>query len=467
MTAFFNALQQGYSPQQVLSYLSQAIPQFSPMIKKAQKAGYPAEQIVGFLSKNFETENRQGMSESERHAVNRRADAERTKYGLKAVGAAIATPIAARAAQSALTRALPSSLTGGISQTLLPNNPTNPGGVNPLNTGSAPTQGTSPIGIQQPQASSSQSPVSPILPQTQTPVQPEVKTIDLKQTLEKYPGFELKINDLLKTKNSPEAIAAYFKKFNPSQTTKLEKEAGKPIEDIVSEYVTSRPQEADLQQQEPVKPLDIAEQNLPKQQVSEQQEPVNPLDIEQEKIETQEAKPIEKGSTVASPLGVGDVKEIRNGKALIEIDGKKHQVDAEDLESEPEDVIEIVQNLLEIPEVDKSSIVSLFTYDPDEKKMYIQFHNGEFYKYLDVDPEKVRQIAEKNGTPVTKGKNIFGAWSPDDQKSLGATLIKEIINDPKYRKAKKGEKENTNYVKLPTLFDYWQKLRKKPKKKNV
>ena len=38
------------------------------------------------------------------------------------------------------------------------------------------------------------------------------------------------------------------------------------------------------------------------------------------------------------------------------------------------------------------------------------------------------------GIPITQGKNIFGAWSPEDKKSLGATLIKEIINDPKYKK---------------------------------
>lgn len=198
------------------------------------------------------------------------------------------------------------------------------------------------------------------------------------------------------------------------------------------------------------------EKNMP-DYVKEQISDIKKLIDEDEKIQ--------KNQTVAAPQGIGEVKEIRNGKALVEIDGKKHVVDEEDLEAESPEIIEEVQKILKIPEVDKSSIVSLFTFDPDERKMYIQFHNGETYKYLDVEPEKVMNIANKMGIPVTKGKNIFGAWSPQDKKSLGATLIKEIINDPKYKKPKKGQPANPNYVQLETLYDYWEKLRKKPKQK--
>jgi hypothetical protein len=93
--------------------------------------------------------------------------------------------------------------------------------------------------------------------------------------------------------------------------------------------------------------------------------------------------------------------------------------------------------------------------------MFIQFHTGDTYKYFDVDPEKVKKIANKMGIPVTEGKNIFGAWSPEDKQSLGATLIKEIIADPRYGKDQRGK----TYKKLETLYDYWKRLRRPPKKR--
>ena len=74
-------------------------------------------------------------------------------------------------------------------------------------------------------------------------------------------------------------------------------------------------------------------------------------------------------------------------------------------------------------------------------------------------------ITNKLHIPITEGKNIFGAWSPEDKESLGAALFQEIISDPLYKKPKKGEPPNPNYVKLDTMYDYWKKLRKQPKRK--
>ena len=54
----------------------------------------------------------------------------------------------------------------------------------------------------------------------------------------------------------------------------------------------------------------------------------------------EEAKSIAKNETVASPAGIGEVRGIRNGEALIDIGGKLHKIDVEDLESEPDEVKE-------------------------------------------------------------------------------------------------------------------------------
>src|ERR1051326_5802922 len=110
MNSFYQALEQGHSPEVILKYLSKSIPQMASPIRKASKAGYTVQQILGFLSKNFDTEDRRGMSETERHAANKRSDAAMTKYGLKMAATAVAAPIAASAASSVLSRALPNSL---------------------------------------------------------------------------------------------------------------------------------------------------------------------------------------------------------------------------------------------------------------------------------------------------------------------------------------------------------------------
>lgn len=180
-------------------------------------------------------------------------------------------------------------------------------------------------------------------------------------------------------------------------------------------------------------------------------------------MEEKKSKPVEKGSQVLTPDGkIGNIESISGDNVLISEGGKKKQIKLEDIEEEPEDVIETVSKLLDIPEVDRSSVVSLFNYDPEDNEMFIQFHSGDTYKYFDVDPDKVFKVADKLGIPITKGKNVFGAWSPNDKKSLGAALIKEFIRDPKYGKENLGK----TYKRLDTLYDFWQKLRKQSKRKS-
>ena len=165
--------------------------------------------------------------------------------------------------------------------------------------------------------------------------------------------------------------------------------------------------------------------------------------------------------TVVTPFGAGTIHKTKGDDAYVEVGSKLKKVPVSEIEPPSEDVIKAVSNILNIPEVDRSSNVSLFTYDPAESKMYVQFHNGETYKYLDVDPEKVYTVANKLGIPVTEGENVFGAWSPEDKKSLGAALWQQFLSDPKYKRSKKGEPANPNYIKLDTLYDYWELLRKK------
>ena len=51
MSAFFEALGQGYEPEEILKYLSKSIPQMAEPIRKATRSGYSVQQILGFLSR--------------------------------------------------------------------------------------------------------------------------------------------------------------------------------------------------------------------------------------------------------------------------------------------------------------------------------------------------------------------------------------------------------------------------------
>jgi hypothetical protein len=196
--------------------------------------------------------------------------------------------------------------------------------------------------------------------------------------------------------------------------------------------------------------------------------------IEKEEKESQEAaqksapKPIpieEIKDVVITPNGPGEIEFEGKEGIIADVNGKQKSYRKDDYVKTDKEIIKAVQNILNIPEVDKSSNIVLFLYNPKDAEMYVQFHDGSTYKYYDVDPDKVYRIANKMGIPITKGQNIYGAWSQEDRRSLGAAFHKEILKDPKYKKAAKGQPPNPNYYKLETLYDYWEKLRKKPKKK--
>jgi hypothetical protein len=157
----------------------------------------------------------------------------------------------------------------------------------------------------------------------------------------------------------------------------------------------------------------------------------------------------------------GKLKDIKKKEALIDDNGKLHKVKLENLEKTPEDLIKAAQDLLKIPEVDRSSVISLLTYRPSSNELFIQYHNGETYAYEDIDKDLVNEITEAMGTPVTSGKNIYGAWEEGKKDSRGAALIHKILRDPKYSK----ENEGKTWEKLGTHYDYWKKLRKVPKRK--
>jgi hypothetical protein len=522
-------LDNGFSAEDVLITLKNASPKIAKKIQKYIAGGLSVPEVLKGLIQDpsirqVDLSKSRGSSPSEVQSLNllqkynsvpESRDKESLRYLQKFTRQAINIGSTAAGAY-ALSRAIPKAVQAipeAMKQILLGQQP-NPqealGAAQGIGQQVSPSI-NNPLNPQQP-------PVSPTsIPQQGAPIQPEVKTIDVSGLLDKS-GLKKHVDELAKSGRTSKEIAGLLYSKFPKDMKQFQAEAGKNMEDAIGDYLgqnleesgnnLAKTEEIPLEQEKKSPKIEkSSKENLPteekqidltgmgkgmtdklyqglfdalqqgkdtfagiKDPALAKAKPAYEAGLIKSPKDLQEFlnKPkIEKSSIVASPNGIGEVKAIKDKSALIDIDGKLTKVDVDDLENEPEDTIETVQQLLKIPEVDRSSIVSLFTYDPNDKEMYIQFHNGETYKYLDVDPEKVFKVANKMGIPITQGKNIFGAWSPEDKKSLGATLIKEIINDPKYKKTKHGEEPNPNYRQLETLYDYWEKLRKKSKRKRL
>ena len=458
MSPLIQALDQGYPPEEILGYISKALPNMAPAIKKATRSGYAVREILGFLSKNFDNEDRKGMSESQRHAANKRSDAASVKHGLKLAATAVAAPLAASAASSALSRALPTNLTNGLTQTLSnsvpnasPSNPQSPSGSVSQNA----NMQQQPQLPNQAQVSPQQPPLINVnaanIPEPSNIKQPEIKPIDLKTLLkDNYEGFKGKVSDLLKSGNDPQTIGGYFKKFSPGMVSKLEKEAGQPIEKLVEQFVSENP---------------VSETPLPNEKPEEaalkSNEPAEPVKIE-------------KNSVVSSPNGIGELKELRNGVGLIEVDGKLHKVKEEDLESSPlpeKDLAELYDNLISGIEgetgEDVSRMVQWAGYNPDTNTLQFLPHSGKLYKYGNISPEDAALLTDILSVRKSSGSNFIGVWKKDSKSPIGAALNKLIKKLQSERGGKGNEYEETHEpiysAYEPAIEAKKEKMRKKKK----
>jgi hypothetical protein len=334
-----SALSNGFTTKQVIDFLLKKFPQHSEKIKSAMAAGFTTDQVIKFLSggkkemseetsNQTEHEQTRGVYTKQRENVN--------KAGVAVAGLG-ATALAAPMAAQALKRAIPQNLLGSIPQP------------------SQQAQATSPeITASQTQ----QPPVSqPNIAQPQQPIQPEVKSIDVGGLLNKS-GLKKHVDDLSKRIKDPKQIAAVLYSKYPDEMKAFQKESGKNMEDAIGDYLSSNPMQSSAN---PVK----LDEKLPKNE---------------EILQEQEKKPpkIEKSSIVASPNGIGTVKEVRNGNALIDVDGKLHKVKEEELESEPEEVknAKFDFDLNSIPEDLRSAPLNEVYLPHDRRHVTVKYNVG-------------------------------------------------------------------------------------------
>lgn len=587
------ALGAGFTTKQVMKYLIRQFPNHADKIKQALTAGYSVDQIIKFLGGGRKSVNEESQGITEHEQIRNTDIQRRENVNQKAMqGAGMAamaggTALAAPMLKSALQRAAPQLLGPGA----VTNTPVGSQTQLPPNQAQLPNLGT-----QQPNPS--QPPALPILPQSAQPVQAQGIGINAKEILSKYPGFESKVNDMVRSKNTPEAIAQYFKQFNASQTKKLEKETGQPIEAIIAQYLSESPEaqpnvKPALQPEIPEvkKPLSreealgkfrdkliaetgnettpepkidfspenkdgkshfnyeknnfsidgykdkngrinvlgtffknpeggsyAEEKDIPsslkgkgiathqtKQFIDElKKDGINNLTVKDvslegkklwnrllkdkkiEKIEDKfprqdggdlkidfSEKPIkiEKGSTVGSPQGIGEIKAIRNGKAIVEVDGKKHQVDEDELIQSPlpeKDLADLYEDL--IGGIEKSTgkqvsrNVDWAGYDPNTNELAYKPHGSDkLYAYEDIEPEDVEILTSLLTQRKSTGENFIGAWSAGTESPIGAAMYQLI----KKLQASRGGKGNEYKNKFETIYDALEPAKKALKERHA
>lgn len=388
MTAILSALGAGVSAKQILKFLIKQSPNMGNKIQSMLAAGLTAEKILDFLKKpdNYQkmkehiaseqqsptsVENPLVMAEKIRQSG---APGERAGRATSALGTAAKTGLTlggAYLAQQALSRALPDNVEV---QQEAPKQPVLQGEVLPTPTAKLPFEAL------------------------ETGVQPP-------QTM-------------------------------PKQTAA---KSGNPIIDRAKELIAGGATDADFIAKKVVKDLKIKDQ-FTKGAVSGyvrdllQPKSENP-DLKNATQKPPPESPHEKGSIVGTPKGVGEVEDVRQGIAKVNVNGKPTTVKVDELESEPEDFknIKINVDTSKIPELGKSSVLWSVQLPPDRSSLLIETtstHGNKSYRYTRKDgqpikAEEILKLKHEIATATGEGGNLYGTYYIGEG-SRGSHYAKQI-----------------------------------------
>lgn len=406
------ALLAGFGEEQILNFISKRLPQLASGISRAKGAGFDPSKILRFLSYSSPKRNKKQIDEQKSlndqylSSIGLRTKEEREARTRKILQGAIGIGAGALGLYQ-----LAKPLINKIGPTPMANAPVQPD--------------TAQIPIAQPSIpqTTTQQQLSAPVPQTQMHPTSTSPQIDSENILKEM-GIDQQVKNLKERGNDVQEITAAANSIlKPHQKKwlegKIKEGKASPLNELVEDFISKTPQE---------------KSSRPKELI--------------------------KNDIVATPSGeVGTLKDLRKKEGLVEEGGKLHKVKISDLQGPNESVVQTVSRLLEIPEIDKSALINYWSYDPESKELFLMFHNGETYKYLDVPEELEDELLESSVSPKTQGQNQFGAWSQEDPMSRGATFIQKLISHSKYKRTKKGEVPNPFYRKLRKGYDYWQKLR--------
>ena len=447
------------SPQKILEYLMRKSPDLAPKIKSALASGLSAEKVVKFFSKdkNFDKlKDKMENSYSMDRNANPLVQAENTRsqnlgtdmasslqrHAPKALGA-----VAGLGVNMALNHALPNLLKGSTQEISgkIPETSSQPP-INPVSPAPSPNTPSS----------------QPSIPQNPQPVQPQGILNTPSQ-----PG-KPNINEILTSivSNNPnissEDAAGIIKKLYPDIAKKIEQGNKKPLKDVMDNIIPVLKGKIPNQksptnlQSKPTNSVEEIIQPTPQNGQNPPNQPQEPQKLEQpsQELDAQpeiERPKIEKASIVAAPQGIGEVKEIRNGQAIVEVDGKKHKVSVDDLEPpafSEDEIADAYDDLMaKIPEEHKSGFISWAGYDEDRNVLGFIPRGGKYEELHNITPEEAQRVKEGKGIARTSGEEREGLWVMGEDTRGG--IISQIIHDRRKKNKTEEEKQLKFAFELP------------------
>ena len=471
MNPIIQGMDQGYSPEEILQFVSKAIPKLVPKINKAVANGYGIKEILGFLSKSSPQGKLEGVSETQIHRRNRDLDSQLTQKGLMAAGSAVATPLALNAARSALSRALPQSL-APATQTL--------GNLSNLaDSAQSPQQMPSPqLPVNQSTNQQSQELSKNVSQQPPNVNQPNIaQPTPIPQVEEKNIQPPQEILDIQKKEKD---IDNLWKAAHGDRGATL------PENKELLRYSRSLLKSGDIRDYDSFKEFakwwdatDGVKRNNPRAEFEKFRVQTQGMYPEKEAQQPNQAKEevtqpettISKGVSVGTPQGMGEVKELRNGKALININGKNHQVNENELIQSPlpeKEMGDLFDDLISGIEKQTGRKVSRNVewagYDPKNNELaYKPFGGDALWSYDNISPEDVEELTNLMTQRKSTGGNFIGTWEAGSTSPMGAAMYKLITKLQKERGGKGNEYKN----KFLTFYDALEPAKIDAKRKHA
>lgn len=442
MTALLTALGSGMSAKKIIEFLVKKSPDLAPKIQQALASGFTADQILKFFSKNENFEKYKesmGKKYSTDFSSNPLVQAENVRsQGLandpastfqRNVGPVLGTAALTGGAY-ALSRAIPPIL-----QTMTPQTPQAPQSTESLNP---------PISNQ----------VSQSITQNTQAVQPKGNITDI------FKGMNINdsIDQYAKAGNGPEEIEAYLKKFSPKTIKEIEQASGMSAKEAISAYLADNSaQSSAIKDNSGAIPAQSNEQDkLPPSVPEEKIDDVSTPEMEE--------KPIAKEDLVSSSKGVGTVLEVRGNEAIIDIDGKKHKVSLDEIQSEPDEVkkSKFDFDLNSISEDLRSAPLNEVYIPYDKRHVSVKYNAGlKPVRYLyfrkDGQPignEYINKIVQGVQLPVSSGSSFWGAWDADKADSRGSANHAELVSNSQEEGQKDDPSKEYWFIKEEALYEH-------------
>jgi hypothetical protein len=478
MNTFINALGAGYSANKILQYLSKSMPNLAPAIQRAQVAGYAADKILSFIGESVDKEETKHLSGPERQARNNFMKGQLVKKALSSAGAGLAMGMGnlgsnqptnpAQATSSTNVTVNPAQSVAGSQAAVAANVNAQPqASANAVQTAGGPAPSV--------QQGLVQNLVNRAMPQNLKTTIPQSSQPLINPIQANEPSIA-QVPESVQPKQNSNIVDRLWTNFEKGRDKGFDFESDAFLK--VAKRMKSTGELRSKEDFQRFLEFFYAKKNEGKDLPTALKEASTEFDNlklsakpETKITEESEVRPIEKNATVIAPQGVGEVKEIRNGKAIVEVDGKRHAVNEDELESSPipeKELSDLYDDLLRGIEgetgEDVSRMVQWAGYNPDTNTLQFLPHTGDMYTYDDISEEDAALLKDVLSVRKTSGSNFIGAWKKDSKSPIGAALSK-LIRKLQAERGGKGQEYSANHGTIYSAYEPAIQAKKKKKKK--